>query len=382
MPIRLNGSTSGRIEIDAPAVAGTTDITLPATAGEILVGTANGSVNLPTGTTAQRPASPQAGAMRFNTTTGQVEYWASTDDTPQWRPITETPVNEVAVEYLVVGGGGAGGGQNGGGYYSDGCGGGGAGGFRTNFGSGNISGGNSAVEAAMTLNTNVEYDVVVGAGGVASSTTKVNGSNSEFNGIISTAGGGGATGSNGGVDGNSGGSGGGGCGSTASGGSGGAGTTGQGFAGGSKGSNQSGGGGGGAGATGGSGTNGTGGVGISSSITGTATFYAGGGGAGGHGDNNGLAGGSGGGGRGGDARNNANITAGTANTGGGGGGGSARENAGTRVGANGGSGVVILRIPNTRTATFSAGLTASQTSTPDSDRVYTVTAGSGTVTFS
>ena len=57
---------------------------------------------------------------------------------------------------------------------------------------------------------------------------------------------------------------------------------------------------------------------------------------------------------------------------------------GTRVGANGGSGVVIIAIPSARTATFSGGVT--QTSaTVGANTVYTITATSTiseTVTFS
>jgi hypothetical protein len=58
--------------------------------------------------------------------------------------------------------------------------------------------------------------------------------------------------------------------------------------------------------------------------------------------------------------------------------------AGTRIGANGGSGVVIIAIPSARTATFSGGVT--QTSaTVGGFKVYTITATSTTsetVTFS
>ena len=100
--------------------------------------------------------------------------------------------------------------------------------------------------------------------------------------------------------------------------------------------------------------------------------YAGGGGGGGNSTNapNFGAGGLGGGGDG-------NATAGTANTGGGGGG------SGANAGGAGGSGIVILRIPSLYTATFSAGITAnvSTSTTQIGYRTYTVTAGTGTVTF-
>jgi hypothetical protein len=79
------------------------------------------------------------------------------------------------------------------------------------------------------------------------------------------------------------------------------------------------------------------------------------------------------------ASNGTGLSAGSTNRGGGGGG---SANSSLNGGA-GGSGVVIIRIPSTRTATFSAGVT--QTSaTVGSDKVYTVTAAgvSDTVTFS
>jgi hypothetical protein len=50
-------------------------------------------------------------------------------------------------------------------------------------------------------------------------------------------------------------------------------------------------------------------------------------------------------------------------------------------GANGGSGVVILRYANTYTITIGAGLTGS-TTTVSSNKVTTITAGSGNVSWS
>jgi hypothetical protein len=70
--------------------------------------------------------------------------------------------------------------------------------------------------------------------------------------------------------------------------------------------------------------------------------------------------------------------AGTVNTGGGGGGAVT-----TNVAGAGGSGIVILRIPSVYTATFSAGLTATANTTAViGSRIYSITAGTGTVTFS
>ena len=62
MAIRINGSTSGYTEINAPAEGGNS------TAGIIL----------PSGSTTDRPASGSAGQIRFNTDTGKMEYWSST----------------------------------------------------------------------------------------------------------------------------------------------------------------------------------------------------------------------------------------------------------------------------------------------------------------
>ena len=243
---------------------------------------------------------------------------------------TFVPIQNISgIECLVVAGGGAAGGGSG-----VAGGGGGAGGYRTGSGI-------SAV-------ANTSYNITVGAGGVYNSSTGVggDGSSSTFSSITSTGGGGGGYGNDTTVSpGRTGGSGGGGGGgySFERTNSGGAGTSGQGNNGGT--GNQTnndaaraGGGGGGAGAVGGNGANtgngGSGGNGIANSITGTSVTYAGGGGGGGFNSSYTSPGGSGGGGSGGRA----SSTAGAANTGGGGGG--VWTGSG---GANGGSGVVILR---------------------------------------
>ena len=101
--------------------------------------------------------------------------------------------------------------------------------------------------------------------------------------------------------------------------------------------------------------NNTGGTGGSNSYSGAAVTYA--------------AGGSGGGGS-----TNANAAANTGNGG--------DINTSTRYGMNGGSGIVILRYANTYPdiTTISGGLTYAKT-TPSGYKVYTFTAGTGTVTF-
>jgi hypothetical protein len=111
---------------------------------------------------------------------------------------------------------------------------------------------------------------------------------------------------------------------------------------------------------------------VASSITGSSLTRAGGGG--GHGNYGGAAGGSGGGGNGGSGTGQ-NGTDGTENLGGGGGGGTAGG-----LGGNGGSGVVILKYPSAYVITIGAGLTGS-TSVVGADKITTITAGTGNVSF-
>jgi hypothetical protein len=73
----------------------------------------------------------------------------------------------------------------------------------------------------------------------------------------------------------------------------------------------------------------------------------------------------------------ATAESGVANTGGGGG---ACGGGGGAVGGNGGSGVVILRYPAALTITIGAGLTGS-TATVGSNKVTTITAGTGNVSW-
>ena len=233
------------------------------------------------------------------------------------------------VEYLLVGGGGGGGSAHGGG--------GGAGGFLTGTQTVVVSG----------------YTVFVGSGATGASsgtnTRGATGGNTTFAGLISYGGGGGGAfdgcnnipGIVNGGDGASGGGAGGGNGV------GGAQLYSQGYSGGtnSEGCPQNGRGGGGAAEVGASvnfnaSEGPKGGDGLSSSINGTATYYAGGGGAGVWGAYRptGGPGGLGGGGKGGNA-GGAPGTNGTANRGAGGGGGGD----GQPAGGNGGSGIVIIR---------------------------------------
>jgi hypothetical protein len=274
------------------------------------------------------------------------------------------------IHYLVIAGGGGGGSAAGG--NSGGGGGGGAGGYRTSFGT---SGGNTSAESTIEILPDESYAVTVGAGAarVTGSTSGVNGSNSVFATVTCLGGGGGARK---GLTGLSGGSGGGGGTPSALGG---AQQVNQGSVGGKANASLRGGGGGGAGqaghlATGSVSTpDGAGGNGLQSSITGTAIYRAGGGSA------DLVYQSLGGGGRG-AFQSTSGAEAGAINTGSGGGGGSDNTGSGAPGGA-GGSGIVILRYPASKTASVSAGLT-SNTITDGLFKVTSFTAGTGTVSFS
>ena len=295
----------------------------------------------------------------INTTQG----WVVNSDAYTAAPIAVLPYTAA---YLVVAGGGGGAGNIG----TTGAGGGGAGGLL----SGNAS-----------LTPNQVYTITVGAGGAGSvgagnelANTASNGNNSVLSGsgiTTQTAIAGGGAGAGNGGNANSGGSGGG-AGAADVTGSAGSGTSGQGYAGGTStasgtNANRRGGGGGGAGAVG---TNSdTGGIGVSSSITGTATYYAGGGGQ--ASQNVVSAGGSGGGATGRTCANSGGGNAGTANTGGGGGGAVAIQS-GFVAGA-GGSGVVILSVP---TSSYSGTTTGSPTVTTSGSNTIIKFTSSGTYT--
>jgi hypothetical protein len=275
----------------------------------------------------------------------------------------------IIASYLVIAGGGGGGtgvaspGRRGGG-------GGGAGGYKNSYAS-ETSGRNSSTESKITLNSGTTYTITVGAGGSGASSgtgnSGQNGNNSSISGsgltTITSNGGGYGTGN---ANGNSGGSGGGamaGTGDYPPQYYGGSGTANQGFDG-ANGNINVGGGGGGATENGDTDGVGTGGDGLASSITGSSVTRAGGGGAGG----TQSAGGDGGGGIGGPSGGvPLSPGNGTANTGGGGGGGN-DEGQGL-FGANGGSGVVILRLA---TALYSGTTTGSPTvDTDGTDTILT-----------
>ena len=302
------------------------------------------SMVIPKGTTAQRPGSAVSGAVRFNTTLGNLEQY----DGSSWKMVSTV----YGIDYLVLGGGGSGGDCTSPARFG---GGGGAGGLRTSYGT--VSGRASTAENPLIVTSGHTLTITVGAGASGGVTTHdtpgTQGSNSSITGTsgitnITSLGGGGGGGNT--TAGSSGGSGGGG---SESDGVGRSGTIGQGFDGGT--GTESGDRGGGGGGTGANGTGTDGGAGTSVSITGSAVTYGGGGATSG-------SGGSGGGG--------AGSTNGTANLGGGGGA------AGSQTGA-GGSGVVILRIP---TANYSGTTTGSPTVTTNGDFTVIKFTSSGTYT--
>ena len=336
--------------------------------GEEISGTAT-IAGLPTGITATQSLSGTgAGNTLTVTLTGTFPSTNSLNTALTLSGLTV--ITPVTVEYLVVAGGGSGGG---GGAGSGG--GGGAGGYRTNY-----SG------TALVLSTATNYTVTIGAGGASGGLSQQgnNGNDSTFNNITSTGGGRGGYASS--PQGSStGGSGGGGGGNNGTGQSGSSGNTpsttpSQGNSGGNGVGNPvyywGGGGGGGAtnaGVTATGNSPGNGGAGASNSITGSAVNYAGGGGGGSwtSGTSNGI-GGDGGGGTGGKGAGSAGNN-GDANTGGGSGGGGQDSASGV-----GGSGIVILRYPNSFTISGLSGTTT--TVGTDSVTKFT-TAGTGNIQF-
>jgi hypothetical protein len=325
----LNQSTTGNAAtatalqtartINGVSFNGTANITVAdSTKAPIASPTFTGVVTSPTfkasgWTSAGRPT-PVEGMIGYNTTLNAYEIYNG-----NWQTLYAEPNSATAylVQHLIVAGGGGGGSRVGGG--------GGGGGVLNGY-------------TGVTIGTS--YTITIGGGGAtgansAGSNGFVGANSSAFS--LTAIGGGNGMGLNGGAI-TTGGSGGGSAYTSAGYGSG---TAGQGYAGGVawvSSASYGGGGGGGAGMVGNHGLaihGGNGGSGMQSSITGSYEFYAGGGG-GGITSANGI-GGHGGSGGGGKATLGAVGTAGLANTGGGGGGG-----ADQKIGAAGGSGIVVI----------------------------------------
>jgi len=309
------------------------------------------------------------GELIFNSTTDSVEYydagaaaWYKIDYEP-----TAVPFN---AHFLVVAGGGGASTSPSRGFGA------GAGGYRTSYGS--VSGGGAAAESQLGLATDTPYTVTVGEGGAAAILGNVGNDSSIVNSgttLIESLGGGVvntsvAVGSGSGAARIT-------YGKTT-------GTAGQGYNGGNGngGSGSYAGSGGGGGGAGGNGANasanfgGRGGYGLNNSITGNVVGYAGGGAgmyysSGCYWSGDGLAIGPGTASHGGSSCASGPAAA---NRGGGG------HSNSTSIYRPGGSGVVVLRYPDTYTITVAAGLTAT-TTTVGGDKVTEFTQGTGDISF-
>ena len=333
-------------------------------------------------TTARDALTSVAGDMIYNTTTSKAEFYNGS----AW--VETGGIDAFQIQFVIVAGGGSGaslwGAAN---MTSSGAG---AGGYVSSV-VGENSGGGFSAQQIMYIAPSTNYPVSIGAGGSADSSGAVQesgyiGNTSYFNNIVANGGGasqsyiqkhakgrqisGGSAAGRGSYINHAG--------ITDEGGQG---LVGQGYDGGEvqqkfNGAANASGGGGGASAAGGdasSNDGGDGGAGVATSISGSSVTYAGGGGGGAYGTQ-----GTGGAGGGADGVKDSNGNAGTANTGGGAGG-IYISNTTQRYGGNGGSGVVILRYPNDYTISQS-GLTLT-TATTGTDKVTTITAGTGTVSF-
>jgi hypothetical protein len=332
-------SGNGSALTGLPATYSNTNVSSYLTANSGGLVSVTTGLQIPSGTTDQRPASPAPGSLRYNSTLSRVEAYMPGAG---WSEVVGDSYN---IEYLSIaggGGGGTGGGQDSGG-------GGGAGGVVSGTLTGMVSG--------------VTFSILVGAGAAGFTAGGSNGNSGTATSITATGysfttalAGGYGVGESGNRNGGSGWGSGGGAGGWS--GSKGTGTSPQGYDGGATGLVGGGSSGGGGGA-GGAGTH-DGGVGtVTYNAWGSATskgqnvggtyYFAGGGG--GAGDarnaNYGGAGGYGGGGAGGW---NGAPGSGTVNTGGGGGGGTG-SSYGPQTSGAGGSGIVIIRYQGSQKGT-------------------------------
>ena len=79
MGLRLKAPSLGTVEVNPVDTASNVSVNVQASSGVLsYTDSATGGLFLPVGTTAQRPASPATGQMRFNTTTGSVETYNGT----------------------------------------------------------------------------------------------------------------------------------------------------------------------------------------------------------------------------------------------------------------------------------------------------------------
>jgi hypothetical protein len=79
MGLRLKAFALGTVEVNPVDTASNVSVNVQAANGVLsYADSSTGGLYLPVGTTAQRPASPATGQMRFNTTTGSVETYNGT----------------------------------------------------------------------------------------------------------------------------------------------------------------------------------------------------------------------------------------------------------------------------------------------------------------
>lgn len=79
MGLRLKAFALGTVEVNPVDTASNVSVDVQAENGVLsYADSSTGGLFLPSGTTAQRPASPVTGQMRFNTTTGLVETYNGT----------------------------------------------------------------------------------------------------------------------------------------------------------------------------------------------------------------------------------------------------------------------------------------------------------------
>ena len=76
MGLRLKAPALGTVEVNPVDTASNVSVNVQAANGVLsYADSTTGGLYLPSGTTAQRPASPATGMMRFNTTTGLLEVY-------------------------------------------------------------------------------------------------------------------------------------------------------------------------------------------------------------------------------------------------------------------------------------------------------------------
>lgn len=91
MSILRTGNTSTNTVVVTGDTSG--NLTLVADSGVIDASQTTGSINLPVGTTAQRPANLVAGAVRYNSNTSAVEVYSNST----WSALTTGTVNGVFI---------------------------------------------------------------------------------------------------------------------------------------------------------------------------------------------------------------------------------------------------------------------------------------------